>query len=92
MGMRRETVDNTTEQSTLNELAHDAYLRLDVTSLDLARLPPHVNAELQTEARTFEAPALVSCAGDNPRPLGYEIPCAATARGQKHPRAARLNV
>ncbi len=94
MGMRRATVNNTTEQSKLNELAQDAYLRLDVTSLDLARLPPHVDAELHTEARTFEAPALVSCAGDIHAPwvTKFLAPQLRVARNIHAPRASTFSV
>jgi hypothetical protein len=53
--MKRITVDvdNTIDQSRLEALAENPFLLLDVTKLDLERLPVQVKAELYTEATTF---------------------------------------
>ena len=50
------TVNSLTPPSELAVLAINAAVALDVTSLDLGRLPEHVKAALYTEATTFSAP------------------------------------
>ena len=62
-GGARITVNDLTEPSELAALASNAVLTLDVTNLDLGRLPPHVKAALYTEATTFRAP-LLQTSGD----------------------------
>ena len=52
------TVNRLTPPSELAVLAINAAVALDVTSLDLGRLPQHVKAALYTEATTFSAPQL----------------------------------
>jgi hypothetical protein len=50
--VRRVLVGNSIEQSNLEFLARDPTRTLDVTALDLTRLPKHVQAVLYTEAMT----------------------------------------
>ena len=56
--MSRERINDLTEASELAALANNPGLTLDVTDLDLGRLPAHVKAALYTEATTFSAPQL----------------------------------
>src|SRR5450755_2100683 len=58
MSRERITVNDLTEASELAALANNPGLTLDVTDLDLGRLPAHVKAALYTEATTFSAPQL----------------------------------
>src|ERR1039457_5457037 len=58
MSRERITVNSLTEPSELAVLANDPAVTLDVTDLDLGRLPAHVKAALYTEATTFSAPQL----------------------------------
>ncbi len=51
-------VNNSTDASELAGLATDPAVTLDVTKLDLGRLPEHVKAALYTEATSFNAPQL----------------------------------
>jgi hypothetical protein len=54
---RITTVDNS-ERPRLETLTNDTDANLDVTKLDLARLPAHVKATLFTDATSFNAPQL----------------------------------
>src|ERR1035441_3714342 len=56
--MSRERINDLTEASELAALANNPSLTLDVTDLDLGRLPAHIKAALYTEATTFSAPQL----------------------------------
>ena len=56
--MSIERINDLTEASELAALANNPGLTLDVTDLDLGRLPEHVKAALYTEATTFSAPQL----------------------------------
>jgi hypothetical protein len=58
MTEQRFTVDNSTDPLLLETLAEQAYVILDVTKLNLGRLPAHVKAALQTDATIFSAPQL----------------------------------
>ena len=51
-------VNSSTDASELAGLATDPAVTLDVTKLDLGRLPEHVKAALYTEATSFNAPQL----------------------------------
>jgi|ERR1039458_525715 hypothetical protein len=58
MSTKMIAVDNSTEPSQLAELANNPALKLEVTKLDLVRLPGHVKAALYTAATSFSAPQL----------------------------------
>jgi hypothetical protein len=58
MSRERIVVNDLTKASGLAALADNPDVRLDVTKLDLGRLPEHVKAALYTEATTFSAPQL----------------------------------
>ena len=51
-------VGDLTKASDLADLADNPEVTLDVTELDLLRLPQHVKASLFTQATTFDAPQL----------------------------------
>jgi hypothetical protein len=51
-------VDNQTATERLHQLAADPTLTLDVTTLDLSRLPPHVQCTLVSRATEFSVPQL----------------------------------
>jgi hypothetical protein len=51
-------VNNWTEPTELALLANNPLVLLDVTNLDLGRLPQHLKAALYTAANTFCAPQL----------------------------------
>jgi hypothetical protein len=54
----RIVLDNSVDQFTLLAHAADADAILDVTDLDLRRLPPNVRASLYSAAAVFQAPSL----------------------------------
>ena len=58
MSRERITVNELTEASELAAFASNPAAVLDVTRLDLRRLPEHVKAGLYTEATTFSTPQL----------------------------------
>lgn len=58
----RAIIDDTIRQSTLETLAADPRLELDVTALDLGRLPAEVKANLYSSDVIFDAPCLRSTA------------------------------
>jgi len=49
-------IDNSVDQKNLDRYAADPAVTLDVTALDLRRLPQHVQATLVSKAETFSAP------------------------------------
>src|SRR6202035_784564 len=57
MGATR-IVDNRTDLAELTALANNSALTLDVTEIDLRRLPEHIKAALYTAAKSFSAPQL----------------------------------
>jgi hypothetical protein len=60
MSIRRIVLDNAVDLKTLEALAADPELELDVTPLDLGRLPARVVASLSSQAAVFDAPHLRS--------------------------------
>ena len=58
MSKRYIIVDNSTEPATLEDYANTPGVTLDVTNLDLRRLPLHVKSGLYTKGRAFDAPQL----------------------------------
>jgi len=55
--------NNSTEAAELEIFASDPDVTLDVTNLDLSRLPQHVKAVLSTNAEAFNAPQLQTSGG-----------------------------
>src|ERR1019366_1807910 len=75
MSTGRIVVDNSVDQATLQAYAGDPDAVLDVTGLDLGRLPPGSRANLHSEADTFSAPHLRTSGNiDAPRATVFSAP------------------
>ena len=88
----RFIADNSTEASDLAALANDPGVTLNVTALDLRRLPAHVKASIYTSAKAFNAPQLqISGEIDADRATSFSAPQLQTSGNISADRATSFD-